>query len=478
MTIARTVATGAGELDPLVAAFTASLPVDQALYAADIVGSLAHVRMLEESRILSPEDGAAIRTGLRAVYDEAAAGTLTWPAEEDIHMAVEVELTRRIGEPGQRLHTARSRNDQNVLDERLFLRECVADILVRLAATLDAVIVRAESGDGTYLLPAYTHRQRAQPVSLAYVLCAYGQMLARDVRQFSHVLEALDECPLGAGAVSGSSLPIRRERTAELLGFSGVTANALDTVGDRDYGLDFLYASARCMLHLSRICQDLVDFASQEFGFIELADAISFGSSMMPHKKNPDLFELIRGKSGRALGALTALCTTVKGLPLGLMLDLQEDKASYLEAASLVSRSLEAFVRGLQGVRFRQDRMAQGLAGGETQATDLAERLVSRGLSFRTAYRAVGALVGASRTQGRALVDVDPNTIQASGGLIRTEDLEVLEPARAVAAKETTGGTGPRSVATQVQGLKSTISSARQRAQAVPRLAALIERLA
>ncbi|HZH02502.1 MAG TPA: argininosuccinate lyase [Myxococcaceae bacterium] len=477
MTVARTDATGTGELDPLVLAFTASLPVDRALYAADIAGSLAHVRMLEESAILSPVDSADIRRGLRSIYDQAVSGNMTWPDEEDIHMSVEVELTRRVGEPGGRLHTARSRNDQNVLDERLFLRECTADLLNRVAPAIEALVEKARSAEGRYLLPAYTHRQRAQPVSLAYVLSAYGQMLARDAVKFSQVLEALDECPLGAGAVSGSSLPIRRERTAELLGFARVTANALDTVGDRDYGLDFLYAGARCMLHLSRICQDLVDFASQEFGFIELSNAISYGSSMMPQKKNPDLFELIRGKSGRALGALTALCTTVKGLPVGFMLDLQEDKTSYLETAAGVGQSLDAFVRGLAGIRFRQERMAQALIGGETQATDLAERLVARGLPFRTAYKAVGALVRVTREKGIRFEEAGPAELEASGGVIRPEDLEVLAPARAVAAKESLGGTGPRSVERQLEGLSAAATAARDRARAVPRLAELIQRL-
>ncbi len=478
MTVARTDATGAGELDPVILAFTTSLGADKALYAADIAGSLAHVRMLEDRRILSPEDAAAIRRGLKGIYDEAEAGTLSWAQEEDIHMAIEVELTRRIGEPGRRIHTARSRNDQIALDARLFLRECAAGTLELLARAIEVLDAKASSEEGRFLLPAYTHRQRAQPVSLAYVLAAYAQMLARDLRQFGNVLDALDECPLGSGAVSGTSLPTRRERTAELLGFSRLTANALDTVGDRDFALDYGYAVSRSLIHLSRISQDLVDYASQEFGFIELSNDISFGSSMMPQKKNPDLFELIRGKSAHGIGALTSLLAMVKGLPVGYVRDLQEDKLSYLTTAGNLSQCLTAFTRGFQGVRFRQERMAAALEGGETQATDLAERLVSRGLPFRSAYQAVGALVRQCGKAGKRLEAAGAAELEAAGGAIRPDDLEVLNADRAVAAKESAGGTGPKSVARQWEALRTEVSSGRKQARAIVRLPELIQRLA
>ncbi len=478
MTVARTQATGKKELDPEILEFTTSLPVDQALYVADIAGSLAHVRMLSEAGIIPEADGAKIREGLAGIFKDAREGRLTWPLEEDIHMSIEGELLRRIGEPARRLHTARSRNDQITLDGRLHLREAAVQILRELAATVAALADRAEGEEGAWLLPAYTHRQRAQPVTVGYVLCAYGAMLARDIAQFSQVLNALDESPLGVGAVSGSSLPIRRERTAELLGFSRVTANGLDTVGDRDFALDFIYACTRCLTHLSRVSQDFVDFASQEFGFLALDDTISFGSSMMPQKKNPDLFELIRGKSTRSLGALTTLFATVKGLPVGYMRDLQEDKGPYLEAATLTPRCLSAFRRGLAGVRFRQARLAAALEGGFTQATDLAERLVARGLPFREAYQAVGALVQAALGSGRALDALTPADLKEAGGKVLPADLEVLAPARAAAAKEVTGGTGAKSVASQVAQLREAVQGARARADATPALAQLIVKLA
>ncbi len=477
MTVARTQATGKKELDPEILEFTTSLPVDQALYAADLAGSLAHVRMLGEAGIIPEADAARIREGLAGIFKDASAGKLSWPLEEDIHMSIEGELLRRVGEPARRLHTARSRNDQIALDARLHLREAAAKILRELAATVAALVARAQSPEGAWLMPAYTHRQRAQPVTVGYVLCAYGQMLARDLGQFSQVLNALDESPLGVGAVSGTSLPIRRERTATLLGFSRITANGLDTVGDRDFALDFVYAATRCLTHLSRICQDFVDFSSQEFGFLELDDSISFGSSMMPQKKNPDLFELIRGKSTRALGALTTLFATVKGLPVGYMRDLQEDKGPYLEAASLTPRCLSAFRRGLAGVRFRQERLRSALDGGSTSATDLAERLVSRGMPFREAYQAVGALVQTALSSSRTMDALTPADLQAAGGKVLPADLEVLDPGRAAAAKEVPGGTGARSVADQLAALQEAVNGARARADATPRLAELISRL-
>ena len=478
MTLARSDATGQGVLDPAVLRFTTSLPVDQALFAADIAGSLAHVRMLEEAQLIPVADAGKIRRGLLTLFEEATAGKLRWPDEEDIHMAIEAELGRRIGDSAKRLHTARSRNDQVALDARLYLREQSLEILERIARLLEALTAKAEGPEGAFLMPAYTHRQRAQPVSVAFLLSAYGQMLARDAAQFAQVLNALDESPLGSGAVSGTSLPIRRERTAELLGFTRLTQNALDAVGDRDFAVDFVFAAAKCLLHLSRISQDVIDFASQEFGFIELDDRISFGSSMMPHKRNPDLFELTRGKAARGIGALVALLTMLKGLPVGYMRDLQEDKASYFEAAALACECLEAMVAGILGIRFREERLAAALQGGATQATDLAERLVSRGVPFREAYRAVGKLVQAARASGKALQDVGASEVAAADGLISAEDLTVLPPQRAQQAKEIPGATGPQATRDQLEALREAIAGARARIQASPRLAVLVPQLA
>jgi len=460
MTVARTEATGRGELDPRILTFTTSLPVDQALYAADITGSLAHVRMLEDCLILSPADADAIRRGLRSIYEDATSGALLWPQEEDIHMAVEAELQRRIGEPAARLHTARSRNDQVALDARLFLREQSALLLERIAVALDVLVARARGPEGQWLLPAYTHRQRAQPITVAYLLSAYAQMLARDGRRFGEVLDALDECPLGVGAISGTSLRTDRSRTAAYLAFSRVTENGLDTVGDRDFALDFTYACARALMHLSRVSQDLVDFASQEFGFVKLEDSISFGSSMMPQKKNPDVFELLRGKSSRALGHLTALFATLKSLPVGYMRDLQEDK-SYIETAAMARSCLEAFAIALGGVRFVQERMEAALADGMTLATDLAEQRVAGGAAFRDAYRAVGAQVQQALSRGVPLTEV-------AGG---------VNARAAVDAKQVKGGTAPSSTAEQLVALEEAARTLRTRAERVPSLAKLLDAL-
>ncbi|HVE83006.1 MAG TPA: argininosuccinate lyase [Myxococcales bacterium] len=462
MTVARTEATGRGELDPRILTFTTSLPVDQALYAADIAGSLAHVRMLEDCQILTSPDAEAIRKGLVAIYRDAAGGGRPWPPEEDIHMAVEAELARRIGEPAGRLHTARSRNDQVALDARLFLREQTALLLERACAAVDALVARARGPEGQWLLPAYTHRQRAQPITVAYLLSAYAQMLVRDGRRLGEVLEALDECPLGVGAVSGTSLRTDRSRTAAYLRLSRLTANGLDTVGDRDFALDFTYACARALMHLSRVSQDLVDFSSQEFGFVKLEDSIACGSSMMPQKKNPDVFELLRGKSSRALGNLTALFATLKGLPVGYMRDLQEDK-SYIETAAVALSCLEAFVIGLGGVRFVRERMEAALADGMTLATDLAERMVAGGAAFRDAYRAVGAKVQEAQDRGAPLSEV------AGGGLTARA---------AVDAKQVPGGTAPPSTDAQLAALEEASRALRARAAQVPRLEALLEALA
>ena len=478
MTIARSDATGQGALDPAVLRFTTSLAVDQALFAADVAGSLAHVRMLEEANLIPAEDASQIRRGLLQLFEEAQGGAVRWPDEEDIHMAIEAELARRIGESAKRLHTARSRNDQVALDLRLHLREQSVEILDRIARLLQTLLAKARGPEGAFLMPSYTHRQRAQPVTAAFLLSAYGQMLARDAAQFAQVLNTVDESPLGSGAVSGTSLPIRRERVAELLRFGRITQNAADAVGDRDFALDFLFASAKCMVHLSRISQDVIDFSSQEFGFVELDDRISFGSSMMPHKRNPDLFELTRGKAGRAIADLLALMTILKGLPVGYTRDLQEDKPSYLEAARLTGECLEAMTAGFSGIHFREGPMAAAVAAGDTQATDLAEALVRRGIAFREAYRAVGKLVQAARASGKSLEEIGPSQLASAGGVVRREDLSALSPRRAQQAKELPGGTGTEAVREQLAALEEAITGARARVQAAPRLAALVNELA
>ena len=298
MTIAKTAASGGPGLHPDVLAFTSSLSLDRALLREDLVGSLAHLTMLSRTRLIPSADAAALREQLVALWKAAQAGTLVLAEEEDVHMAVEAELTRVLGERAGLLHTARSRNDQVALDLRLHVREQVAETLGVLATLLEGLVARAEAERAT-LLPSYTHRQRAQPISLAYQLCGYGAMFSRDVDALGFVLEGASAMPLGVGAIGGTSLPIDREVTRELLRFPRLTLNGLDTVGDRDFALDFAYMAMRSLLHASRVATDFFDFASPEFGFVKLDGEIACGSSMMPQKRNPDVFELIRGKADR-----------------------------------------------------------------------------------------------------------------------------------------------------------------------------------
>src|ERR1700686_4602433 len=355
MVLAKTDAAGERGLLPEVLAPASSLALDRQLLREDLVGSLAHLTMLSRCGIVPRESASQIRAGLLDIWRAHEAGKLTLPDEEDVHMAVEVELTRALGETAGLLHTARSRNDQVALDLRLHVRGAAAAALESIAALIEALADRARQEKGT-LLPSYTHRQRAQPISLAYLLCGYAAMFVRDAEALDFVLEQADALPLGVGAIGGTSLPldrawtpgalrlsppplplgvraiggtslpIDREVTRGLLRFSRLTENGLDTVGDRDFALDFAYAAARSLLPVSRIATDLIDFSTAEFGFVKLDGAIACGSSMMPQKKNPDVFELLRGKSGRAVGNLTGLFVTLKGLPGGYNRDLQEDR--------------------------------------------------------------------------------------------------------------------------------------------------------
>lgn len=474
--IAKTEASGGSGLLPEVLAFSSSLALDRALLREDLVGSLAHLTMLARQKILGAAPARALRDGLVQLWEDAAKGALQLPDEEDVHMAVEAELAARIGEPAQQLHTARSRNDQVSLDLRLHVREQAALTISQLADLIDLLVKRAEAEHET-ILPAYTHRQRAQPISLSYLLAAYAAMFARDVEAFRFVLQQADALPLGVGAIAGTSLPIDRETTRGLLGFSRLTLNGLDTVGDRDFALDYTYAAARFLLHAGRMAADLVDFASAEFGFVQLDGEIACGSSMMPQKKNPDVFELIRGKSGRGVGNLVGLLVTVKGLPAGYNRDLQEDRAPVLETGALLRSVLGILQVALPRIHFDRERCKAALARDATQATDLAEALVKKGHAFRSAYQAVGALTRRSREQGVALAEV---TLAQAREVDPRFDAEVLEAAQvegSVGRKVSAGSTGPASVAAQLAALTKAAVDARATAAAVPTLDALFARI-
>ncbi len=472
MTLAKTEASGGPGLLPEVMAFSSSLSLDRQLLREDLVGSMAHVTMLGRTGVIPLADARAIRAGLVEVWKRADAGTLTLPNEEDVHMAVEVELNRTIGAPAALLHSARSRNDQVATDLRLHVREIAAVALGALTDFIQELVTRARL-EKDVILPSYTHRQRAQPISLAYWMGSYGAAFLRDAQSLAFVLEQCKLLPLGVGAISGSSLPIDREVTRQLLSFEGVTLNGMDTVGDRDFALDLLYATSKFFVHASRLSTDLIDFSTQEFGFASLSGDISMGSSMMPQKKNPDVFELIRGKSGKAIGNLMGLLTTVKGLPGGYNRDLQEDRASLLETGPLLLGSLSVLRLALPRVTFHPEKCRVGVDEGFTQATDLAEALVKKGMPFRKAYQVVGSLVRRCQEQGLNLRQASVEMAQAIDPSLDAVTLSVLEPSGAVARKLSAGSTGPAAVQATLASLEAQAKVLGARAATVPRLTQL-----
>jgi argininosuccinate lyase len=460
-------ASGGAQLLPEVLAFSSSLPLDRQLLREDVIGSMAHLIMLSRQGIVPREAAAQIRTQLVKAY-----ATTDLPDEEDVHMAVETLLARALGETAGMLHTARSRNDQIALDLRLHVREQCALALHETSLLLRELADRAERERET-LLPGYTHRQRAQPVSAAFYLCAWGAMFQRDLRK----LHPPSDLPLGVGALAGTSLPIDRHLVRELLHFGSITANGLDTVGDRDFALDFAYAAARILIHASRVATDVIDFATAEFGYVALDDEIAMGSSMMPQKRNPDLFELIRGKSGRAVGNLNALLVTMKGLPGGYNRDLQEDRQPLLETGPLVISVLRMLRLGLSRIRFDGERGRAALEDGATAATDVAEALAQAGVPFRTAYKLTGALVRKCSEAGVPLSKAPLALAQQIDPRFSAAILGAADAVASVARKKNAGGTGAASIDDQIHFLRERAHQAESLAAHTPRLAQLFEEL-
>ena len=371
--------------DQLVDDFHSSISFDQRLFEQDITGSMAHATMLGEQGIIPPEDADLIVRGLQGILEDARAGKITWETSaEDIHMNVETLLTERIGEAGKRLHTGRSRNDQVALDTRMYARVACRDAENLLAELVRALLDIARNNLET-IMPGYTHLQKAQPITLAHHMMAYVQMFLRDRDRFRRAFEAADVMVLGSGALAGTTYPLNRERVAELLGFSRISENSLDGVSDRDFLLDYLSAASICMMHLSRFCEELILWNTNEFHFVEMDDGFATGSSIMPQKKNPDVAELIRGKTGRVYGSLLTLLTVMKGLPLAYNKDMQEDKEAFFDARDTLVKSLTVFTAMLKTVTFRKEAMELGAAGGFANATDCADYLVRKGVPFRDA---------------------------------------------------------------------------------------------
>lgn len=381
------------ETDQMVYDFNASIHFDQRLYRQDIEGSKAHVKMLAKQKILTEAEADKILAGLDGILQDIESGRLVIDATcEDIHSFVEAHLTERIGEPGKKLHTGRSRNDQVALDMRLYTRESVAETDYLLKNLLQTIFHVMEENLETYM-PGFTHLQKAQPITLSHHFGAYFEMFKRDRQRMQNIYHRMNYCPLGAGALAGTTYPLDREYTAKLLGFEGPTLNSMDSVSDRDYLIEYLSALSTIMMHLSRFSEEIILWNSNEYQFVEIDDAYSTGSSIMPQKKNPDIAELVRGKTGRVYGALMSMLTTMKGIPLAYNKDMQEDKEVAFDAFDTVHDCLILFNGMLETLQFRKDRMAKSAMNGFTNATDAADYLVGKGVPFRDAHGIIGRLV-------------------------------------------------------------------------------------
>jgi argininosuccinate lyase len=437
-----------------VEAFTASIDVDARLYRHDIVGSIAHAKMLARQRIISARDARKIVRGLKAIEREIENGKFAFSAtDEDIHMNIERRLTERIGSAGKRLHTARSRNDQVALDMRLFLREEVR-LIIESLRSLGRELARAAKRHLDVIMPGYTHLQRAQPVLFSHHLLAYFEMFERDRERFAGCLERINVLPLGAGALAGTTFPIDRNYVATLLGFPRLAKNSIDAVSDRDFILEFLSVSAILFVHLSRLAEELVLWSSQEFGFVELPDRYCTGSSMMPQKKNPDVPELIRGKSGRVFGHLHALLTIMKGLPLAYNRDLQEDKLPLFDTVDTVKSSLAMIRELIAGLKVRKEKMLTAAQGGFMNATDLADYLVRRDLPFRTAHAISGRIVQHCSKRGCRIEDLPLSELKRFSARIEKDVYDYLSVEAVVGRRRSLGGTARSKVLRRLKELR------------------------
>lgn len=434
--------------------FSESISFDQRLWKEDIEGSRAHAKMLCKQGIITEEELRQILEGLSEIEREITEGRFQFREElEDIHMNIERALIERVGSAGAKLHTARSRNDQVATDLRLYLRKRVSE-LIDLTGELEKTLVTLAEKNIDTLMPGYTHLQKAQPVLLSHHLLAYAWSFERDRDRLKETLRRINLCPLGAGALSGTTLPIDRHYTAKELGFSEPVPNSMDAVSDRDFVLDLLYAGAVIMMHLSRIAEEIILWATDEFKFIELPDRFSTGSSMMPQKKNPDPAELIRGKTGRVYGNLISLLTTLKGLPLTYNRDMQEDKEPLFDTLDTVTMSLRIMIEMLPEISFNKERMKEACSGGYITATDLAEYLVKKGVPFRNAHEITGNIVLYSIERGKALTELTIEEFKKFSEKIEKDVYEILTPEGSVRSKVSFGSTSKESVKEQIRILK------------------------
>ena len=430
------------ETDKLVYNFNASISFDQKFYAQDIRGSIAHVTMLQKQGILTKEEKESIIEGLKGIQADVENGTLEITDEyEDIHSFVEANLIDRIGDAGKKLHTGRSRNDQVALDMRLYTRDEIEALDTLLKELLEVLLKLMKEHIETYM-PGFTHLQKAQPVTLAHHLGAYFEMFKRDRLRMKDIRKRMNYCPLGAGALAGTTYPLDREYTAELLGFDGPTLNSMDSVSDRDYLIEMLSAMSTVMMHLSRFCEEVIIWNSNEYQFVEIDDAYSTGSSIMPQKKNPDIAELVRGKTGRVYGALMSLLTTMKGIPLAYNKDMQEDKERVFDAIDTTKGCLALFTGMLRTMRFRKQRMEDSAKNGFTNATDAADYLVNHGVPFRDAHGIVGQLVLYCIDKNIALDDMSLEEYKAISPVFEEDIYEAISMKTCVEMRNTIGAPG------------------------------------
>ena len=439
--------------------FGASLPVDKQLYAQDIAGSKAHAHMLAKAGVISEEDSRAISAGLDRVKESIESGDFEFDINnEDIHMSVESALTADIGDAGARLHTGRSRNDQVATDTRLFAKKRAHDLMAANVALRHALVAQAEQNFDV-ILPGYTHLQHAQPVLFSHHMLAYVWMLTRDFERLAAAYRAADASPLGSAALAGTTYPLDRQMTASELGFSRVIPNSLDAVSDRDFLLDLDYSCAVSCMHLSRLCEELVLWSTSEFGFVELSDAFSTGSSIMPQKKNPDFAELIRGKTGRVIGDLVALLVTMKALPLAYNKDLQEDKEGAIDAAKTLEDCLQCATGMIETMKIKPENMMAQAKRGHLAATDVADYLAKRGMPFRHAHEVVGHLVLLCEQRGCNLDDLTLADFKAESDLFEEDITSALNIEAIVAARTTEGGTGNAAVREQLAQAKAALEA-------------------
>ena len=448
--------------DGMVDDFHSSITFDQRLYRQDITGSIAHATMLGEQGVIPKADADAIVQGLKDLLADIDAGKVTFMLDaEDIHMNVETLLTERIGQAAKRLHTGRSRNDQVALDCRMYVKHVSDEAIAHLAELMHALVDTA-SGHLDTIMPGYTHMQKAQPITLAHHLCAYVEMFRRDIGRFRHARAAADVMPLGSGALAGTTYPLNRARVAELLDFSAITRNSLDGVSDRDFVCDYLYACSLTMMHLSRFCEELILWNTNEFQFVEMDDGYSTGSSIMPQKKNPDMAELIRGKTGRVYGDLTTLLTMMKGLPLAYNKDMQEDKEALFDARDTLVKCLSVFTGMFKTLRFKTQNMRAGASGGFTNATDAADYLVKKGLPFREAHEVLGKLVLHCIRENKALLDLPLEELQQFSPMFGQDVYDAISMETCVGQRAIPGGPAPAMVQATLDDARAFLASLEQ----------------